>query len=140
VILDCPGRRLSSSAWISSFEIRSLGGTPSITQPTPLPCDSPKVVTRKAVPQVLAAPARVSTGAERRRWWWLRRGAGAAKEETREDEDAVVVVVGIAVDGLIALFSIFDAKKLALIRWLSSAAIRARSKLDAARREEGETS
>ena len=49
----CPGRRRSSSAWISSLLIGRRGGTPSTTQPTPLPCDSPNVDTRNSVPNVL---------------------------------------------------------------------------------------
>lgn len=83
----CPGRRRVSWGWMSS-SLSSLsarhgyvpqardrvvprgfgclvdsayihGGTPSIIAPTPLQCDSPKVVTRKIVPNVL--PAIVST-------------------------------------------------------------------------------
>jgi hypothetical protein len=50
VMMDCPGRRRSSSTCTSSVVMASRGGTPSTTQPTPLPWDSPKVVTRNAVP------------------------------------------------------------------------------------------
>lgn len=46
-ILDCPGRRRSSSNWISSAVMGSFGGHPSTTTPTPMPWDSPKVVLRK---------------------------------------------------------------------------------------------
>ena len=106
---DWPGRRRSSSAWISSTVMGSRGGTPSMTQPTPLPCDSPKVVTRKAVPQVLAAPARVSVGAERRRW---RRAEAAGRAEKArwdgDDEDAVADVDIADVDGLIFLFFCYE--------------------------------
>lgn len=49
----CPGRRRSSSAWISSVEMAMLDGQPSMTQPTDLPWDSPQVVTRNSVPKVL---------------------------------------------------------------------------------------
>jgi hypothetical protein len=41
-------------AWSSGVERRMRGGTPSTTQPTPPPWLSPKVVTRNAVPNVLA--------------------------------------------------------------------------------------
>ncbi len=37
---------------MSSLVMGSLGGTPSMTQPTPLPWDSPKVVTRNECPNV----------------------------------------------------------------------------------------
>ena len=53
VMRDCPGRRRSSSAWISSVVMAILDGQPSMTQPTDLPCDSPHVVTRNSVPKVL---------------------------------------------------------------------------------------
>ena len=53
VMRDCPGRRRSSSAWISSVVMAMLDGQPSMTQPTDLPCDSPHVVTRNSVPKVL---------------------------------------------------------------------------------------
>ena len=53
----CPGRLRSSSTWISSRVMGRRGGTPSTTQPTPAPCDSPNVVTRKLTPKVLAARA-----------------------------------------------------------------------------------
>ena len=50
----CPGRRRSRSCWMSATSSASRGGQPSTTTPTPPPCDSPKVVTRKSVPNVLA--------------------------------------------------------------------------------------
>ena len=53
VMRDCPGLRRSSSIWSSSREIWSLGGTPSTTQPTPPPWDSPNVVTRNRRPNEL---------------------------------------------------------------------------------------
>ena len=53
VMRDCPGRRRSSSNWSSSRVSSSLGGTPSTTQPTPPPWDSPKVVTRNMRPKEL---------------------------------------------------------------------------------------
>lgn len=59
-----PGRRRSSSFCTSSFVSGRRGGTPSITQPTAPPCDSPKVVTRKAWPKVL--PAARTTSMPRR--------------------------------------------------------------------------
>ena len=49
VSLLWPGRRRSRSRWISSSVIGRRGGQPSTTTPTPPPCDSPKVVTRKDV-------------------------------------------------------------------------------------------
>lgn len=48
-----PGRRRSSSAWISSVLMAMLEGQPSITQPTLFPWLSPQVVTRNSVPKVL---------------------------------------------------------------------------------------
>ena len=56
----CPGLRLSSSYCRSSSEMGSLGGTPSMMQPTPFPCDSPNVVTRNSRPKELPV-ARVVT-------------------------------------------------------------------------------
>lgn len=115
VILDCPGRRRSSSAWISSFEILSLGGTPSITQPTPLPCDSPNVVTRKAVPQVLAAPARAGEGIGRRRWrcCCCLRAAKVGVKGNDDDEDFDVDGNAADVDGgLMVLFPLSEASVL----------------------------
>ena len=53
VIRLCPGRRRSSSTWISSREMGSRGGQPSMTTPTAGPCDSPKVVMRKSWPNEL---------------------------------------------------------------------------------------
>ena len=50
----CPGLRLSSSICISSCEIGTRGGHPSITHPTPPPWLSPNVVTRKSVPKLFA--------------------------------------------------------------------------------------
>src|SRR3954467_10484560 len=50
---DCPGRRRSNSNWISSSEIGTRGGHPSITTPTAPPCDSPQVVIRNSVPKEL---------------------------------------------------------------------------------------
>jgi hypothetical protein len=93
------------------LEIRNLGGTPSITHPTPLPCDSPKVVTRKAVPQVLAAPARVSAGAERRRWRRAEGGRAEAEKARDDDDDDAVVEADIAVAGLIVLFFRFEGEE-----------------------------
>ena len=80
------------------------------------------------MPQVLAAPARVSVGAERRRWRRAEGGrAGPEKAREEDDEDAVVVDVDIAdVDGLICfLFFCFDGAF--PIRCRISEALRARS-------------
>jgi hypothetical protein len=51
---------LSSSTCMSASDSGSLGGHPSITHPTPPPCDSPNVVTRNTVPYVFPVPARTS--------------------------------------------------------------------------------
>src|SRR5262245_20589913 len=45
-----PGRRRSSSRWMSATSTAIPGGMPSTTTPTPGPCDSPKVVTTKSRP------------------------------------------------------------------------------------------
>ena len=50
---DWPGRRLSSSTWISSAVIGRRGGQPSTTQPIAAPWLSPKLVNRKRRPKVL---------------------------------------------------------------------------------------
>ena len=59
---DWPGRRRSSSAWMSASVKRMPGGMPSTTQPSAAPWLSPQVVTRKRWPNVLcdmnAVPAR----------------------------------------------------------------------------------
>ncbi len=47
-----PGRRRSSSAWISATASGIRGGQPSTTTPTAGPWDSPKVVMRNSVPKV----------------------------------------------------------------------------------------
>lgn len=51
VSLLCPGRRLLSCGCMSASVSGRLGGTPSTMTPTPLPCDSPKVVIRNRVPK-----------------------------------------------------------------------------------------
>ena len=48
---DLPGRRRSSSAWISATVKTMPGGQPSMTQPIASPWLSPQVVTRKQVPE-----------------------------------------------------------------------------------------
>src|SRR5215471_6496944 len=55
VIALWPGRRRSSSRWISSTVSGRRGGQPSMTTPTAGPCDSPKVVTRNALPKLFPA-------------------------------------------------------------------------------------
>ena len=65
VMRDWPGRRRSSSNWSSSRVSSSRGGTPSTTQPTPPPWDSPKVVTRNTRPKELPM-ARTPGSGERR--------------------------------------------------------------------------
>ena len=55
VIVDCPGRRLSSSACTKSVSTSRPGSMPSTTPPTPLPCDSPNEVSLKSVPNVFPA-------------------------------------------------------------------------------------
>src|SRR5215471_17540112 len=52
VIALWPGRRRSSSRWISSTPSGRRGGQPSMTTPTAAPCDSPKVVMRNALPKL----------------------------------------------------------------------------------------
>ena len=49
----CPGFLLFSSNWISSILRAILGGHPSITQPIATPWDSPQVVKRNNLPNVL---------------------------------------------------------------------------------------
>src|SRR5947199_4295900 len=55
-----PGRRRSNSRWIRASDSSIFGGQPSMTTPTPPPCDSPKVVTRKSWPKVLDIAAIVA--------------------------------------------------------------------------------
>src|SRR6516165_12386480 len=55
VIALCPGRRRSSSRWISATAIGRRGGQPSTITPTAGPCDSPNVVTRNSSPKLLPA-------------------------------------------------------------------------------------
>jgi hypothetical protein len=50
---DVPGRRRSSSAWMSLSASAMPGGQPSTTQPIAGPCDSPNEVNVKRVPEVL---------------------------------------------------------------------------------------
>ena len=52
----CPGRRRVSCGWMSASVSAIRDGTPSTIAPTPLQCDSPKVVTRKIWPKVLIVP------------------------------------------------------------------------------------
>ena len=49
---DWPGRRRSSSNWMSSALSEMPGGQPSMMTPTPPPWDSPKVWIRKAWPKL----------------------------------------------------------------------------------------
>ena len=56
----CPGRRRSSSAWISSSLMRSRGGQPSTRHPTLRPWLSPQVVTRKLCPKLLPVACTIS--------------------------------------------------------------------------------
>src|SRR5689334_22680338 len=51
--LEVPGRRRSSSGWMSAADSAIPGGQPSITQPIAGPWLSPKLVTRKRWPKVL---------------------------------------------------------------------------------------
>ncbi len=51
---DAPGRRRSNCGWMSATLSGMRAGQPSTTQPIALPCDSPNVVTRNKVPNVLA--------------------------------------------------------------------------------------
>ena len=53
VIRDCPGRRRSSSDCTKSISMVIPAGNPSITPPMPLPCDSPKLVRRRILPNEL---------------------------------------------------------------------------------------
>ena len=50
---EVPGRRRSSSGWMSASDSAIPGGQPSTTQPIAGPWLSPKVVTRNSVPSVL---------------------------------------------------------------------------------------
>ena len=50
---DCPGRRRSSSDCTKSISMVIPAGNPSITPPMPLPCDSPKLVRRRILPNEL---------------------------------------------------------------------------------------
>ena len=50
---DWPGRRRSSSAWMSAASSGMRGGQPSTTQPIAAPWLSPKVVNRNMWPKVL---------------------------------------------------------------------------------------
>src|SRR6185295_13420726 len=59
VIFDWPGRRRSRSGWISASESLSRGGQPSMTTPTPPPCDSPHVVIRNKWPNELDIRSRL---------------------------------------------------------------------------------
>ena len=54
VMALCPGRRRSSSRWISSAVIGTRGGQPSTMTPTAGPCDSPKVVMRNGRAEAVA--------------------------------------------------------------------------------------
>ena len=53
VMPDWPGLRRASSRSRTSRSIGSPAGTPSTTQPSAAPWDSPNVVTRNRVPKVL---------------------------------------------------------------------------------------
>ena len=64
-ISDWPGRRRSSSCWMFSRETGMRGGQPSMTTPTPPPCDSPKVWMRKTWPKVDDMRGRLCGGSER---------------------------------------------------------------------------
>src|SRR5262245_37061047 len=50
---DVPGRRRSSSCWMSLSASAMPGGQPSTTQPMAGPCDSPNEVKQNRVPKVL---------------------------------------------------------------------------------------
>src|SRR3954454_390298 len=54
---DWPGRRRSSSAWISASSRGMRGGTPSMTTPIAGPWLSPQVVKRNKFPKLLPAMA-----------------------------------------------------------------------------------
>src|SRR4029453_11346464 len=64
---DVPGRRRSSSGWMSASDSVIPGGQPSITQPMAGPCDSPKLVTWKRWPKVLPDMQRFYGPSTRRR-------------------------------------------------------------------------
>jgi hypothetical protein len=49
---DFPGRLRFNMDWIMLSSMGILGGQPSMTTPTPLPCDSPHVVILNNVPNV----------------------------------------------------------------------------------------
>ena len=63
------------------------------------------------MPQVLAAPARVSAGAERRRWRRAEGGRAEAEKARDDDDDDAVVEADIAVAGLIVLFFRFEGEE-----------------------------
>jgi len=50
VIIDWPGFRRSSSAWMSRSSSSTPAGQPDTVQPIASPCDSPNVVTRNSRP------------------------------------------------------------------------------------------
>ena len=63
-----PGRRRSSSAWISAAVIGRRGGQPSITTPMAGPWLSPQVVMRKIWPKLLGIErCKVGTDPQRRK-------------------------------------------------------------------------
>src|SRR3954468_17679618 len=59
---EVPGRRRSSSGWMSASDSASPGGQPSTTQPIAGPWLSPKFATRKRWPKVLTDIARSVCG------------------------------------------------------------------------------
>src|SRR5258705_10600080 len=79
-----PGTRRSRSGWMSASDSASRGGQPSITAPTPAPCDSPQVVTRNRRPQVFPTRREYSVSVDLvdpatsvdQAPGWLREGAG----------------------------------------------------------------
>ena len=99
----CPGRRRSRSGWMSAADSGSRGGHPSITTPTPGPCDSPNVVMRKrrpllepmaakyasAAPTLRASNRRTADTAERR----------APSGETSENTRPVLMRDPVRADG-----------------------------------------
>ena len=74
VIALCPGRRRSSSVWISSTASGRFAGQPSTTTPTAGPWLSPQVVNVKSFPKLFGIAQRKLGGAPRPRKRQIRRG------------------------------------------------------------------
>jgi hypothetical protein len=72
-----PGRRRSSSSWISAVSSGSRGGQPSTTTPTAGPWLSPQVVIVKSFPKLFGIAARERWARVPPSQGQIRRAAGA---------------------------------------------------------------